>query len=748
MPLQLESVDFDSISFEGSQDSDGTNFFGVKVGIRIPVLTLTEALVQLQRQLGKREPGERRPANATDASPIAADLSPKLVVKNTFVSLDEGSKPRGLVRTTTAPASCRGPVVSDTIPEEDSDEGDGDEEAGHEASLSSCPVMPAPLAHSMTYDGFGYEVADPSTWLPAADQESTAVEAQIMHAATPLAPMPPVPPYMMPPMPIAPPWAYTPSWYTGTDPGITPGLAFQHTLMPELRHFSALSSTVEIPEEKPATKVPVLRRTFSVGSGCMRVTWTVSAETLASDERGPVESPVFDLSFGDAHPHTPFRMRLCPKAAGVEPSAASFNGADGKGIVELTCEAVVTEAVPDVRFRIAIGSGERRQPARGPVSHNFGDASTCGLPKEQAIWDFNTAVDREISAFVVCLEVLPCSGAKAVGVEGPAVATMQVVDQGGAGVVLQGSEDAGGPKVVVRNTFLDVEDASRQPAAMLRTTTAPAQYRLVLGRSGESTDDEEEAQEGQQEGPENAGSRPAQTSLGRTETLDAYAYEASNPLTWLPEAPEGAAPASAVTPPPQPASRAGYSMSSWEPPPLRPQVVHRTFNVETGCMCLEWVVSSRKLMSSDTHPAVSPAFDLSFGETHPSVPFKMLIHPKVVDDKKGGASFKTAGGRGYVELACEEMLPATVPEVVFRIATGTRERRQQFRGPVSHNFSEKKVCGLPKDQALWNFNTVVDKESKTFVICLEVLPSGAGDALASIASSIIAPAAPAPTKRW
>ena len=87
-------------------------------------------------------------------------------------------------------------------------------------------------------------------------------------------------------------------------------------------------------------------------------------------------------------------------------------------------------------------------------------------------------------------------------------------------------------------------------------------------------------------------------------------------------------------------------------------------------MRFEWVVSARKLTSTDTHPHVSPAFGLDFGDGGAAF-FKMMVYPHVVNDKKGGASFKKAQGRGYVELACEDELKKGVQEVRFRIAIGS-----------------------------------------------------------------------------
>jgi len=727
LPLQLEAVGLDSVSFEGSRDLHGREFLAVKVGVRIPVQALAKALSELQNrfsELDTRPGGKALAAGAGSSSP----------------DLDEGSKAQSapLARTTTAPATCRGEVTVDTILEEGSDDAEGEGEEEEE----EVTIPRVPLTHTVTHDPFMYEMTDATTWLPAAPQDDGAgvpVDAQGMPLPPPGMP-PPLPPYLMHPMQsMVPPWGYAGAgWYDPSlDPGITPGLAFQHTLPPEQYPggFDGAGVGAEPVAEPPAAKVQALRRTFSIGSNCMRVLWTLSAETLESTDSGSVESPNFDLALGDDCPSVPFRLRLWPDdgaRSGSGLGGGSFQDTDGKGSVELVCADEVPDTVPDVKFRIAVGSGLLRQPARGPVCHNFEEASACGLPPDQAVWDFGAAVDSSSDTFAVCLEVLPArasmaaSGSGARGAEAAARAAPEERPSSTAG---SQSQVVGGPKVIVKNTFLDV-DESQKPPAMLRTTTAPAQYqqqaagerdeellRRVCGQPVvQEEEDEEHAEEELPVPPlasELGGGRLQRTQFDRTATLDPYSYEASNPLTWLSE--EGGAPAAS-------------SRAVPEPPPLRPQVVHRTFNVETGSLRLEWVVSSRKLASADTHAAVSPAFDLSFGESHPSVRFKMLIHPKVVDERKGGGSFKTAGGRGYVELAAEEMLPPDAPQVVFRVAIGTGQQRSPFRGPVAHDFSQKKVCGLPKDQALWNFNTVVDRETKTFVVCLEILPKGGEEA--------------------
>jgi len=43
------------------------------------------------------------------------------------------------------------------------------------------------------------------------------------------------------------------------------------------------------------------------------------------------------------------------------------------------------------------------------------------------------------------------------------------------------------------------------------------------------------------------------------------------------------------------------------------------------------------------------------------------------------------------------------------------------RGPVCHNFADCDSCGLLEDEALWEFNELVDEETRTFTVSLEVL---------------------------
>uniref|UniRef100_A0A7S0FRD3 Uncharacterized protein n=1 Tax=Pyrodinium bahamense TaxID=73915 RepID=A0A7S0FRD3_9DINO len=156
----------------------------------------------------------------------------------------------------------------------------------------------------------------------------------------------------------------------------------------------------------------------------------------------------------------------------------------------------------------------------------------------------------------------------------------------------------------------------------------------------------------------------------------------------------------------------------------REQALQKAFSVASSIYRIRWTVDARKLKSTDRE-AASPTFELSCGCP---MEFKMVIHPKKVEDTRGGASFKKAQGRGTVQLRMLTGADSSSNAVVtFRIAVGSATSKQQHpRGPVRHDFSERPICGLPEGKDEWDFQKSVDKATQTFVVCLEVL-MGAGD---------------------
>ena len=94
---------------------------------------------------------------------------------------------------------------------------------------------------------------------------------------------------------------------------------------------------------------------------------------------------------------------------------------------------------------------------------------------------------------------------------------------------------------------------------------------------------------------------------------------------------------------------------------------------------------------------------------------------------RGGTSFRKSRGKGMVQLKCEGEVQDNLAgdTLAFRIAIGSGQvgipRWEAARGPVAHQLMQGAVCGLPKGQEVWDFQSVVDQESQTFVVRLEVL---------------------------
>merc|ERR1712100_679814 len=144
-----------------------------------------------------------------------------------------------------------------------------------------------------------------------------------------------------------------------------------------------------------------------------------------------------------------------------------------------------------------------------------------------------------------------------------------------------------------------------------------------------------------------------------------------------------------------------------------------TFILSTGAYQVLWTIDARRLKSTDRE-AVSPSFELSFGQ---AVPFRIVLHPRCQHDGKGGCCFKKSGGKGRVELRClasVQGLPS--PEVTFRISVGVPGARgfQRRRGPVTHNFADRPMGGLPEGQDIWDFSRPTQKPAKTFQVSIEI----------------------------
>jgi len=166
------------------------------------------------------------------------------------------------------------------------------------------------------------------------------------------------------------------------------------------------------PATAPAPQPQTLTRAFSMYSGTYRFHWHVPAHKLRRTDK-QIVSPPFELSCGSEFPDVTFKMMIYPNVTNDAKGGASFKKAQGKGFVHLKCEAELSEAVDQVKFRIGIGSGSLAQVPRGPMSHNFSQKADCRYstsPQGGEEFDFRAAIDADSMTLLILLEIVPAAG--------------------------------------------------------------------------------------------------------------------------------------------------------------------------------------------------------------------------------------------------------------------------------------------------------------------------------------------------
>jgi len=153
---------------------------------------------------------------------------------------------------------------------------------------------------------------------------------------------------------------------------------------------------------------PALKRAFSVTSRVYRVSWSVSAEVLHSEER-EVVSPSFALSFS-----RDVRFQLVVQALRRPgcPTRGSFKAVGGNGRVLLRC-LDEPDGIMDLTmtFRLVVGAPRAgREPQTAPVRHDFADSASCGLPEGEEAWELLQHVDEGTFTLPVSLEVIAGGG--------------------------------------------------------------------------------------------------------------------------------------------------------------------------------------------------------------------------------------------------------------------------------------------------------------------------------------------------
>jgi len=248
----------------------------------------------------------------------------------------------------------------------------------------------------------------------------------------------------------------------------------------------------------------------------------------------------------------------------------------------------------------------------------------------------------------------------------------------------------GGPVVFVRNTFIDVDDCSPSLKSLRgkrRSQTMP------VSAHGHIATEEHEDIDGDSFGRQST----AESNGGITHTTSIGSEESSSPASSMPLT-------TSTTP-----TRANM------PPPAcvrRPQVLEVKRN-SNGSFLVCWTVGARKLRGSDKQ-AISPLFELPLGPNGQSMQLRIMIYPKA-SDSKTPCNFRSSQGRGYIQVKYESDTVGKLPSVKVEMSVGTGNQAQAHRS-IHHDFSSNAICGLPRSDDIWDFNSSIDLENNMLPI--------------------------------
>ncbi|CAE7775002.1 PUS7 [Symbiodinium pilosum] len=343
-----------------------------------------------------------------------------VVVKNTFIDLDDAPRMPTLARASTTPGGYVGKEVEEEEADQNEDEGEGEEGDGDMGEVAA-PPMPE-LYRVVTLDGYEPE----SDWAWTVSSSPVATPAAGCGGSVPAQPFPaqPVPAgtvVMMPaamPMPIPvgmPPsqrfdrWPHAmPPTQAGASEVPAPGMP--GVQLPISPSPGPTGPSADAPRADPpvvpaaaAPRAPVLQRAFSVNSRIFRIHWTVDARVLKTSDREKV-SPPFEVSMDGIE--IQFKLCLRPLLTSESRGGASFRKAKGKGTVDLRClNEIEKKNSCAMTFRVAIGKGSESHKVSRTMKHDFSEKPICQLEGEEE-WDFKTVVDEDTQTFVVVLEVV------------------------------------------------------------------------------------------------------------------------------------------------------------------------------------------------------------------------------------------------------------------------------------------------------------------------------------------------------
>lgn len=155
---------------------------------------------------------------------------------------------------------------------------------------------------------------------------------------------------------------------------------------------------------------------------------------------------------------------------------------------------------------------------------------------------------------------------------------------------------------------------------------------------------------------------------------------------------------------------------------LKVGMLHALVDPKQGVQRWWWFVAANKLQSS-CRTVVSPNLTIYLGPACPRASFKLMLQAAVSSDRKGGASFSKAAGRGYVELKCEEQLEGgacSALQLQVSIGHAGLAHSSWKRGrSMVHDFSQHNICALVSEQKPLCFQSVVDWGAEGFLVHVE-----------------------------
>jgi hypothetical protein len=359
------------------------------------------------------------------------DGLPALIVRNTFIDIEDAPTRIEVERSSSAPAAHFQSVIivntdagnhSELLEHDDSpirsgrsvasgsacDELVTTEEAvelettelartstydGYDSSSDICPVE---LFRTRTYDPYEHGCNELQSWSMSAE---TCASPEMMIADTPLALETTENNFSKAAACIM---DHTPA--TRRSAGLLASCIKEDVCSTPCKEAPRVAKVSSVLQQQPQT----LTRNVMPGTGIISISWCVDSKKLKSNDRVAV-SPPFEIC-GVA----PFKLMINALTSSSEKGGTSFKKSGGWGMIQLKCEAQPEAFSADsFKFYFSIGRTEADcqekllQPwgAKQLVQPNF---ARRGLARDDdAKWNFFKAVDEKSQTFTVCLGMIP-----------------------------------------------------------------------------------------------------------------------------------------------------------------------------------------------------------------------------------------------------------------------------------------------------------------------------------------------------